>query len=303
MIQAINISSKGAAVEDVQQRLCDAGYLTEEEIDSDFGEKTMAALQAFCQDNGLDASEGVTDKVWAMLVDASFCMGDRSLYLRMPYFHGHDVQELQQALGALGFACGMCDGIFGAYTELALRKFQTNMGLYADGIAGSQTFMALRHLQHNWQGKEVMQSVRYMGFARASDVLEQHALCLYGVTPFTRDVAHRMSNVAVATNPLSKVVCAEDLLVDPDANMLLVQIVLPEEQTLTDTPRVTFEDGDDFPLRLKGALGTLRRHADKRLAIEIPSYVWEEAGPERSAQHYAISLIDGLCVALAALDD
>ena len=35
----------------------------------------------------------------------------------MPYFHGHDVLELQQALGALGFVCGTRDGIFGAHTE------------------------------------------------------------------------------------------------------------------------------------------------------------------------------------------
>lgn len=303
MIQAISIQSKGAAVEDVQQRLCAAGYMEESEIDSDFGEKTMAALQAFCLDNGLDASDGVTDKIWAALVDASFSMGDRSLYLRMPYFHGHDVQELQQALGALGFACGSCDGIFGAYTELALRKFQTNMGLFSDGIAGSQTFMALRHLRHNWQGREVMHSPRYLGFARASDVLEQHALCLYGTQPFTRDVAHRMSNLAVATNPLSKVVSAEDLLVEPDSSMLLVQIVLPDEQTPTDMPRVAFEDGEGYALRLQGAFGTLRRPAEKRLAIELPSQFWEDAGPERSAQHYAISLIDGLCMALASLDE
>ena len=112
-----------------------------------------------------------------------------------------------------------------------------------------------------------------------------------------------MSNLAVATNPLSKVVSAEDLLVEPDSSMLLVQIVLPDEQTPTDMPRVAFEDGEGYALRLQGAFGTLRRPAEKRLAIELPSQFWEDAGPERSAQHYAISLIDGLCMALASLDE
>ena len=68
--------------------------------------------------------------------DEGFELGERLLYLRTPYFSGKDVEQLQTALGALGFACGGVSGTFGAYTEGALRKFQLNMGLVPDGIAG-----------------------------------------------------------------------------------------------------------------------------------------------------------------------
>ena len=122
-----------------------------------------------CGGAGLPLTDEVTEKVWAALVDASFTLGDRTLYLRMPHFHGHDVLELQHALGALGFACGATDGIFGAFTELALRKFQLNLGLPSDGIAGAYTYAAIRNLHHSWEGKEAVHGSSHLGFARAAD--------------------------------------------------------------------------------------------------------------------------------------
>ena len=204
-----------------------SSVLPEDGIDGVYGDATAAAVRAFCGVAGLPPVGEVNEKVWSALVDASFCLGDRTLYLRMPYFHGHDVLELQQALGALGFACGALDGIFGAYTELALRKFQLNLGLPSDGIAGAYTYAAIRNLHHSWEGKEAAHDTLHLGFARAADVLEHHALCLFGTDEFTRSVASRMSNLALATNPASKIVSANSLLVAPDETMLLVHIVVP----------------------------------------------------------------------------
>ena len=103
------------------------------------GPKNGEGCQRSVSEAQLECGDEVDEKTWTALVDASFCLGDRTLYLRMPHFHGHDVQQLQKALSALGFACGDIDGIFGAFTELALRKFQTNLGLPTDGIAGAYT--------------------------------------------------------------------------------------------------------------------------------------------------------------------
>ena len=103
-METIKRHDTGAAVEDVQQRLATIGLLDQAAIDGAFGEQTAAAVRAFCIQAGLPAGEDVTGKVWSALVDASYFLGDRTLYLRMPHFHGHDVEELQQALGALGFA-------------------------------------------------------------------------------------------------------------------------------------------------------------------------------------------------------
>ena len=287
----------GPAVEDVQQRLAALGFLSEEGIDGVYGDVTARAVCAFCEAQGVAPSDSVDEKVWSALVDASFCLGDRTLYLRMPYFHGHDVLELQQALGALGFACGAVDGIFGAYTELALRKFQLNLGLPSDGIAGAYTFAALRNLHHSWEGKEAAHDTSHMGFARAADVLEHHALCLFGTNEFTRSVAARMSNLALATNPASKIVSANSLLVAPDDAMLLVHIVVPNESEARAVPRVTFEDEGTLALRLETAIEAAFRTKPPRVSLELPGTVWEDAGAGRSAQHFAITLLDALCTA------
>lgn len=288
----------GAAVEDVQQRLCLLGILDQSQVSGVYDDATALAVLSFSEKGGLGSQDEVTEKVWAALVDATFCLGDRTLYLRMPYFHGNDVRELQRALGALGFACGLNDGIFGAYTELALRKFQLNLGLPSDGIAGAMTYEAIHNLQHSWRDKDASPVAAYLGFARAADVLERNALCLFGTQEFTRSVASRMSNLALATNPASKILSADTLLVAPDESMLLVHIVLPDEQTGDAVPRVGYADDEALALRLGSALEAASMHP-ARIAVELPGTVWEEAGAGRSAQHFAITLLDALCAALA----
>ncbi len=323
-MKTIKQGDKGAAVEDIQHRLSMVGFLGEEDIDGVFGEKTAEAVKQFCKSHNCvdlpqgaaphlhaepgaaegdshadahDANAGNVDaKVWAALVDATYNLGDRTLYLRMPYFHGHDVAELQHALGALGFFCGTEDGIFGAHTEDALRKFQMNLGLPSDGIAGAYTFTALHNLEHSWVGKETLHKPVFLGFARAADVLGQHALCLFGTDEFTRSIASRMSNLALATNPSSKIVSAEMLSVEPDENMLLVQISLKPEND--STPTVFYADDESLAGRLDGAISMARANAPLRIRVVFPETTWMEAGFERSAQHFAITLLDALCVVL-----
>ncbi|WP_080802164.1 peptidoglycan-binding domain-containing protein [Arabiibacter massiliensis] len=299
LMETIKRNDKGPAVEDVQQRLATIGLLDPSAIDGEFGDATAAAVRAFCERSGIAAANEVDGKVWSALVDASFQLGDRTLYLRMPHFHGRDVLDLQHALGALGFACGATDGIFGAFTELALRKFQLNLGLPSDGIAGAYTYAAIRNLHHSWEGKEAVHGSNHLGFARAADVLERNALCLFGTNEFTRSVASRMSNLALATNPASKIMSADSLLVAPDDSMLLVHIVLPDERTLESVPRVSFEDEESLSLRLETAIGVADAASPSRIAVELPGEMWEDAGAGRSAQHFAITLLDALCLALS----
>ena len=296
-MKAIKKNDHGPAVEDVQLRLSTLGFLAKSAVDGVFGEETEQAVNAFCAANGLEPSLIIDENTWVHLVDESYSLGDRTLYLRMPYFHGNDVRQLQHALAALGFACGAMDGIFGAHTELALRRFQTNLGLPSDGIAGAYTFDALHHLQHSWQDKGAI-PVPSLGFARAADVLEENALCLFGTQEFTRSVASRMSNLALATNPASKILSADSLLVAPDESMLLVHIVLPDETNEKQVPRVLYEEDDSFVLRLKTAMQATSSHPI-RIAVELPGTVWYGAGTGRSAQHFAITLLDALCSALS----
>ena len=298
-MKTIQLGDSGAAVEDVQQRLVAVGLLEQGHVTGVFDEATAEAVRAFRSQSGMTPSGKVDDKTWSALVDASYHIGDRTLYLRMPYFHGHDVVELQQALGALGFPTGPEDGIFGAFTEDSVRKFQRNMGLPSDGIVGAYTFAAIRNLEHSWQGKKPLQKPVNLGFARAADVLEKNALCLFGTDDFTRGVASRMSNLSLATNPSSKIVSADTLLVPPTETMLLVHLVLPGEQVIVErVPRVSFDPDETLALRMAPAINAAYRNVGPRMIIELPGASWEDAGESRSMQHYAITLLDALCSAL-----
>lgn len=288
----------GAAVEDVQLRLAAIGLLDPSEADGEFGEETAVAFRAFCRSAGLPVTDEIDEKAWSALVDASFQLGDRTLYLRMPYFHGQDVKDLQRALAILGFDCGNIDGIFGAHTEDALRKFQLNLALPTDGIAGAYTFEAIRNLRHSWEDREVVSGLGGVGFARAADVLESNALCVFGTTDFTRSVASRISNLSLATNPTSTILSADSLLVTPDERMLKVQIVLPDQPTPEGMPRVSYEEGGSLARRLRSAIARADEYAGSRLAVELPGTMWADAGEERTAQHFAITLLDAFCAAL-----
>lgn len=293
----IKKNDSGAAVEDVQHRLVKAGYLAEDRVTGTFGAETENAVLSLCRDCGIEPRAEVDNAVWTKLVDASFELGDRNLFLRVPFFHGADVRTLQEALSALGFSCGIADGIFGVHTEDALRRFQLNMGLPTDGIAGAFTFRALLHLQHSWKGKDSFSPVPRLGFARAAQVLESNLICLFGTSEFTRSVAARMSNLALATTPASKVTSADSLLVAPDESMYFVQILVGNEKPASTVPTVDFVDEESLPDRVGQALMATEGH-QRRIAVRLPEEGWEDAGADRSAQHYAIVLLDALCSGL-----
>jgi hypothetical protein len=56
---------------------------------------------------------------------------------------GEDVKALQILLNGMGFNCGTADGIFGAKTLAAVKKFQKKVGLGTDGIVGILTWSKL----------------------------------------------------------------------------------------------------------------------------------------------------------------
>ena len=154
-MKPIQKGDTGAAVEDIQRRLRVLGYdLGASGIDGVFHDDTRTAVETFQRASGIQPTGVVGPRTWSALVDSTFELGDRMLYLRMPHFHGADVAALQNALNSLGFVTGGADGIFGSYTERAVAEFQQNCHLNPDGIAGADTFRALFALRHIWGDKE-----------------------------------------------------------------------------------------------------------------------------------------------------
>ncbi len=132
----ITPGSTGAAVEDIQERLVRLDYVIDdsEREKNTYGPSTAKAVARFRLDHDLSLGEDVDTATWMLLVDESYQLGDRTLYLRLPNFHGNDVRQLQERLNILGFSCGKPDGQYGVHTEAAVKLFQESVGELADGM-------------------------------------------------------------------------------------------------------------------------------------------------------------------------
>lgn len=133
-------------VTDVQSRLR-ALKLRIEDESGYFGRSTKQAVRQFQQQRGILADGIVGPNTWDELVEASWRLGDRPLYLKVPVLRGDDVLALQSRLNALGFDAGREDGIFGRSTYEGVRAFQREYGVTEDGIFGRASHAALMGLR------------------------------------------------------------------------------------------------------------------------------------------------------------
>lgn len=299
-MEAITIGMQGPAVEDVQTRLVNLGHTIDRaELDErSFGASTASAVRSFRASQGIDAGEDVDTECWSRLVDASYKLGDRTLYLRIPNFHGSDVRELQHALNALGFSCGEADGKFGPHTEAGLQQFQENVGLFADGMAFQDTFNYINRLHHIWEGKpSVSESDVHIGFARAASVLERNRVAVIGADPIARNVASRMWNIATATTDNSGMqLCDREAPDDVDIVFELASDSLPEDAA----PRATVVLAECMNVgqRIRTALAAATARP-ALLRIELTGLTQYGSFTASDAQALAVQLLDGVCDALS----
>jgi peptidoglycan hydrolase-like protein with peptidoglycan-binding domain len=112
-------------------------------VDGVRGPRTAAAVRRFQRRSGLVVDGVVGPRTRAALGRfARHHLGSRPLHQGMA---GWDVAALQFVLAWHGFPSGTIDGVFGAHTDLALRRYQRWRGLVRDGVAGPATVGALRN--------------------------------------------------------------------------------------------------------------------------------------------------------------
>ncbi len=291
---------QGPAVEDVQSRLTTLGFeISDEELEGKrFGESTARAVEAFRRDNELVPGDEVDVTCWSTLVDASYRLGDRTLYLRIPNFHGADVRALQQALNVLGFACGADDGYFGPHTEAALQQFQENVGLFADGMAFQDTFAYIARLRHVWEGKpSVVEAEERIGFARAAEVLENYRIAVCGEDAIARSVASRMWNIATATTGSSgMVLCDKEIPEGMDLVLELSSSNLPEDAE--PRPTIVLAECTNLTQRIATAFAAAKSKP-ALIRIELTGITgYDGMFTSSDAQTLAVRLLDGVCAAL-----
>lgn len=302
-MDSIKQGMQGPAVEDVQARLASLGYaIDEHELEgSDYGASTAKAVSDFRVASGLATGDEVDSVCWSALVDASYKLGDRTLYLRLPNFHGADVRALQQALNVLGFACGIDDGYFGPHTEAALQQFQENVGLFADGMAFQDTFNYIKRLHHVWKDKPSVVNIdseARSGFARAASVLEHVNVAVGGEDAIARNIASRIWNIASATTENSGVVLYDsEEPQDMDVIFVLASEPLPESAAPVAT--ITLAECTNLSQRIRTAIAASTQKP-ARVRFELTGLTRYGTFTSSDAQTLAIRLLDGVCDALSA---
>jgi lysozyme len=170
--------SQGAKVAQLQRILTDLKF-NPGEIDGDFGNKTVAAVQQFQKQQGITAdgivgkqTQNALNKALENLTStpnkteekavvqktntdsglpeklplAEFSLGNEILKKGS---QGIKVEQLQRILTDLKFNPGEIDGDFGNKTVAAVQQFQQQQGITADGIVGKQTQNALNKALEN----------------------------------------------------------------------------------------------------------------------------------------------------------
>lgn len=302
-MDSIKQGMQGPAVEDVQTRLASLGYaIDEHELEgSDYGASTAKAVSDFRVATGLATGDEVDSVCWSALVDASYKLGDRTLYLRLPNFHGADVRALQQALNVLGFACGIDDGYFGPHTEAALQQFQENVGLFADGMAFQDTFNYIKRLHHVWKDKPSVVNIdseARSGFARAASVLEHVNVAVGGEDTIARNIASRIWNIASATTENSGVVLY-DSEEPQDMDVIFVVASEPLPESAAPVATITLAECTNLSQRIRTAIAASTQKP-ARVRFELTGLTRYGTFTSSDAQTLAIRLLDGVCDALSA---
>ena len=128
-IEAVGSAQSGAQLSDV------------------YDEELARAVRCFQQRRGLLVDGVVGPQTYVALDGARWKLGDRLLsHTPGHLLQGDDVAELQERLLALGFTPDRVDGVFGASTEQAVRRFQRGVGLAVDGGVGPETLRAFADL-------------------------------------------------------------------------------------------------------------------------------------------------------------
>jgi peptidoglycan hydrolase-like protein with peptidoglycan-binding domain len=126
--------SSGEVVRQLQQALKSLGY-DPGAIDGQFGARTESAVKAFQKAQGIAVDGIVGDITWLNIDEA-----DMSNPTIRKGSTGNPVRRAQKRLTLGGYDTNGVDGIFGADTEAAVRRFQGDRGLTVDGIVGPRTW-------------------------------------------------------------------------------------------------------------------------------------------------------------------
>jgi N-acetylmuramoyl-L-alanine amidase len=213
-------------VHDQQRRLAAAGFLAPGSAeDSTFCARTHQAVLAFQDSYGLAVTGECDEQTWSALIEASWSLGERLLFLRSPNIRGDDVAELQTHLNRLGFDCGRVDGIFGPRTVRAINDFQTNVGLTPNGICTPEFVDVLKRMgAQSGEGPGVAVVRESVSLSDAD--AHNSARIAVGYLAGGAHVAHALTRRARETHPLTSTVEGDAVAQAQAANRFSADVYL-----------------------------------------------------------------------------
>lgn len=134
--RTLKLGMSGNDVKNVQQYLKNLGYM--DVVDGQYGNKTKASAIMF-QANEELAADGEIGNVSYKVMQLT----TKKFTVLKKGVKSNAVKKMQTFLIKLGYLNSYADGDFGSVTEIAVKKFQKENGLYVDGIAGIQTLVTL----------------------------------------------------------------------------------------------------------------------------------------------------------------
>lgn len=214
-----------------------------------FCERTLQALQMFQQRRGLPVIDHCDDATWETLIESTWSLGSRLLYLTAPHLRGDDVEQLQVRLARLGFNCGKADGIFGPNTAHGLSDFQQNYGLEIDGICGPVTLRAMERIGGQTGDGPGVVAVREDELSRATN--ESSLSVVLGSFTGTASLASHMARALRGRGHRVLIVDSDDqhrhsLAANSFAADIYLGLELGEDGTASREPVVTYYETENF---------------------------------------------------------
>ena len=249
---------------DLQRRLSAAGFLAPGSAeDSNFCARTHSAVLSFQDSYGLAATGECDEQTWSALIETSWSLGERLLFLRTPNIRGDDVAELQTQLNRLGFNCGRVDGIYGQNVVDAVSEFQRNMGIAANGICSPEFIEFLKQMGSQSGAGPGVAAVREsidLGNTNARD----DARLVIGYFTGGTQLAHALLRRAKQSHPLATSVDADASFQAQAANQFAADVYIGCEVSSDDgciiyfyeVPTFVSVGGRNLALRVAAAISS-----------------------------------------------
>lgn len=232
---------------------------------------------AFQDSYGLPVTGECDEQTWSALIEASWSLGDRLLFLRSPNVRGDDVAELQSLLNRMGFDCGRVDGVFGPLLVRAISDFQTNLGLEPNGICTPEFVGVIRRMASQSGEGPGVAVVRESVDLAETDTRDS-ARIVVGSFPGMGALAHAITVRAKQSHPLTSTVESDALSQAQAANRFAADVYVGCEMSSDEGCTIFYYEVPTF-------VSVGGRNLARRIAAAISSRVPELSVRTQGVRH------------------